>query len=60
MPKDMPQLAYAYHFDAGLYARFLRGYAEQRGVVRHEGRIVHVDRDGESGFIQCAAAARRS
>ncbi|MFC4312751.1 tryptophan halogenase family protein [Steroidobacter flavus] len=52
MPKDMPQLAYAYHFDAGLYARFLRGYAEQRGVVRHEGRIVHVDRHGESGFIE--------
>lgn len=52
MPKDMPQLAYAYHFDAGLYARFLRGYAEQRGVVRHEGRIVHVERDGERGFIQ--------
>jgi tryptophan halogenase len=51
MPKDMPQLAYAYHFDAGLYARFLRGYAEQRGVVRHEGRIVQVDRHGESGLI---------
>jgi tryptophan halogenase len=51
MPKEMPQLAYAYHFDAGLYARFLRSYAEQRGVVRHEGRIVQVDRD-ERGFIQ--------
>ncbi|MBM0106873.1 tryptophan 7-halogenase [Steroidobacter sp. S1-65] len=52
MPKDMPQLAYAYHFDAGLYARFLRSYAEQRGVVRMEGRIVHVARDGENGLIQ--------
>lgn len=52
MPKDVPQLAYAYHFDAGLYARFLRGYAEQRGVVRVEGRIVQVNRDGESGLIQ--------
>lgn len=52
MPKEMPQLAYAYHFDAGLYARFLRSYAEQRGVVRQEGRIVHVDREGERGFIQ--------
>ncbi|HEY5755249.1 MAG TPA: tryptophan halogenase family protein [Steroidobacter sp.] len=52
MPRDMPQLAYAYHFDAGLYARYLRGYAEQRGVVRQEGRIVHVGREGESGFIQ--------
>lgn len=52
MPKDMPQLAYAYHFEAGLYARFLRGYAEQRGVIRVEGRIVQVDRDVDSGMIQ--------
>jgi tryptophan halogenase len=52
MPKDMPQLAYAYHFDAGLYARFLRSYSEQRGVKRQEGKIVHVDRNGESGRIE--------
>lgn len=52
MPKDMPPLAYAYHFDAGLYARFLRDYAEKRGVARIEGRITHVDRNGESGLIE--------
>ena len=52
LPPDMPQLAYAYHFDAGLYARFLRRYAEERGVVRVEGRIVDVERNGESGFIK--------
>jgi tryptophan halogenase len=52
MPQDMPQLAYAYHFDAGLYARFLRNYAEQRGVVRVEGRIAHVARNGESGVLE--------
>ena len=52
MPKYMPQLAYAYHFDAGLYARFLRDYAEQRGVVRHEGKIVQVNQNGASGSIE--------
>ncbi|HEX3424288.1 MAG TPA: tryptophan halogenase family protein [Sphingomicrobium sp.] len=43
--------AYAYHFDAGLFARLLRSYAEERGVVRHEGRIVEVARDPASGNI---------
>lgn len=37
-------LAYAYHFDAGLYAAFLRRRAETDGVTRVEGRIVAVDR----------------
>lgn len=52
LPPDMPQLAYAYHFDAGLYARFLRKYAEARGVVRVEGKIEDVQRNGESGLIE--------
>ena len=36
------EIAYAYHFDAALYARHLRGIAESRGVQRVEGRIVQV------------------
>ena len=47
----LSQLGYAYHFDAGLYARFLRRFAEDNGVVRHEGRIERVEQDGESGFV---------
>ena len=43
---------YAYHFDATLYARYLRDYAEARGVVREEGRVVAVGQDGETGFIE--------
>lgn len=44
-------LGYAYHFDAGLYARYLRSYAEKRGVVRVEGRIVEVQQKPENGHI---------
>ena len=42
---------YAYHFDAGLYARYLRGFAERRGVVRVEGKVAHVGQHGETGFV---------
>lgn len=44
-------LLYAYHFDAGLYAQYLRRFAEKLGVKRTEGKIVDVNLDPDSGHI---------
>src|SRR6185437_1949843 len=43
---------FAYHFDATLYGRFLRSYAEARGVKRQEGKIVEVRQRDPDGFIE--------
>lgn len=47
----LSQIRYAYHFDATAYAKFLRVYAEQRGVRRIEGKVVDVKQVAETGFI---------
>jgi tryptophan halogenase len=48
----LANIAYAYHFDAGLYARYLREFSEQRGVQRTEGMIARVLLKSESGFVE--------
>jgi len=46
------KLTYALHFDAGHFARYLRGYAEARGVLRTEGHVRHVSVRGADGFVE--------
>ncbi|MEZ5947592.1 MAG: tryptophan halogenase family protein [Hyphomonas sp.] len=48
----LSKIAYAFHFDAGLYAKFLREFSEKRGVKRTEGKVVGVNQVAETGFIR--------
>ena len=48
----LSNIAYAFHFDAGLYARYLREKAEGWGAVRTEGKVREVALHPESGFVE--------
>jgi tryptophan halogenase len=48
---ESAKINYAYHLDAGLYAKFLRRKYEPKGVRRVEGRIARVEQDGENGHV---------
>ena len=50
--QTQPQVNYAYHFDAGLYARFLRRISEGYGLKRVEGKIREVRQHSQSGSIE--------
>jgi len=51
-------LGYAYHFDASLYARYLRTRSELKGVKRHEGVVEKIDQDPETGFVTALHTSR--
>jgi tryptophan halogenase len=55
-PADMPnsplsEINYAFHLDAGLYARYLRKYSEGLGVQRTEGKVVDVQLRAIDGHV---------
>ena len=52
--------SYAYHFDANLFAVFLRTTALKRGVRRTEGRIVEVMRRADGAVDQLKLADGRA
>ena len=47
----LSKVPHAYHFDASLYARFLRKFSTDLGVNRIEGLVKQVIQDPASGFI---------
>ncbi len=47
----LEHIGHAFHFDAGLYAKFLRNYSEKNAVIRHEGKISSVQQQPETGFV---------
>lgn len=46
------KITYALHFDASLFANYLRRFAEARGAKRIEGKVRNVDLAPEDGFIR--------
>ncbi|MGN6423246.1 MAG: tryptophan halogenase family protein [Asticcacaulis sp.] len=52
---NIPPVNYAFHFDAGLYGRFLRKLAEGMGVTRIEGRIERAEQDAQTGDVTAVA-----
>jgi tryptophan halogenase len=45
-------LRYAFHFDASLYAKYLRRLSEAKGVQRIEGKIASAEQNSDTGHIE--------
>ncbi|MEN9544472.1 MAG: Flavin-dependent tryptophan halogenase PrnA [Pseudomonadota bacterium] len=55
-PSDLPnsplgEIAYAFHFDANLYAKYLRKISEAAGVQRFEGKVAEVTTQGPNQHV---------
>ncbi|MEQ1708314.1 MAG: tryptophan halogenase family protein [Terricaulis sp.] len=51
-------IAHAFHFDAALYAKYLRAWSQARGVTRTEGKIVGIAQNPETGFVEAVRLER--
>jgi tryptophan halogenase len=58
-PQSGADFAYAYHFDAALYAPFLRNLAIKHGATRIEGKVVEVARRPDGGVASLRLADGR-
>ena len=47
----LADIVHAFHLDAGLYAKYLRGYSEAHGVARTEGKVVDVEVRDADGHV---------
>ncbi|GAA0811050.1 tryptophan 7-halogenase [Colwellia asteriadis] len=54
---NLPGIAHAYHFDAGLYAKFIQKHAMSMGVKRIEGKVIQVNQHHDTGFIKSLVLA---
>lgn len=55
---DLGVFDWAFHFDAGLFAKYLGARAQATlGVTRIEGTVTHVERDGEDGNLRAVTLA---
>lgn len=52
--RPAPDMPWAYHFDASLYAAFLRRFAEAHGATRREGIVAGVERGDDDGIAALA------
>ncbi len=50
-PSELSVFDWALHFDAGLFAKLMRRYAEDHGIERIDAKISDVQLNSENGFI---------
>jgi Tryptophan halogenase. len=50
-PSELSIFDWALHFDASLFAKHMRGFAESKGVTRIDAKITKVNLNSDTGFV---------